>query len=175
MIFALSPDAQKALEKLFAAHAIDRAYLAVVNGHVASRTIESDMVRDRGDGVRGSLPKGQTAPDAKHAITHIKLIRHIGDDYSLIECKLETGRTHQIRIHLAEIGHMLCGEKVYIRPLGGEPKRDQSGAPRQALHAYRLSFTHPITGKPHTFESKLPRDLHKWLNKLEEAAGNDEL
>lgn len=175
MIFALSPAAEQALVKLFASHTIERAYLAVAHGHVQSRTIESDFTRDRGDGLRGSLPPGKTDPGAKHAITHIKLIRHIGapgdSAYSLIDCQLETGRTHQIRIHLAEIGHMLCGEKVYTRPQpGADPLIDRSGAPRHALHAYRLAFTHPITGKPHTFESKLPRDLHRWLNKLEDAA-----
>jgi 23S rRNA pseudouridine1911/1915/1917 synthase len=169
MLFALSVPAEQALVKLFAGHEIERAYLAVTHGLIDTRTIESDMVRDRGDGLRGSLAPGKAAADAKHAITHIKLVRHIGDKYSLVDCRLETGRTHQIRIHLAEAGHMLCGEKVYTRRSpGAEPTFDESGAPRQALHAHRLAFIHPITGKPHTFESKLPRDLHKWLNKLED-------
>ncbi len=169
MVFALSPAAQEALERMFADHALDRAYMAVVHGKIAGRTIESDFVRDRGDGLRGSLPAGKADDQARHAVTRIKLIRHIGEQYSLIDCQLETGRTHQIRIHLSEAGHMLCGERVYTRPApGSSPTQDVSGAPRQALHAYRLAFTHPITGKPHTFESKLPRDLHKWLSKLED-------
>ena len=170
MIFAISPPAEEALEKLFAEHAIQRAYMAVVHGTIQSRSIESDLIRDRGDGLRGSLPEGKIDDQAKHAITRIKLIRHIGEQYSLIDCQLETGRTHQIRIHLSEAGHMLCGERVYTRPQpGAQPVQDVSGAPRHALHAYRLAFTHPITGKPHTFESKFPRDLHKWLSKLEDS------
>ncbi len=174
MIFALSPQAEQALVKLFASHSIDRAYMAVVHGQVKSQTIESDLVRDRGDGLRGSLPHGKKDESSKHAVTHVTLIREIGKDYSLIDCKLETGRTHQIRIHLSEAGHMLCGEKMYIRKLGGENIKDQSNAPRQALHAYRLSFNHPITGKPHTFESKWPGDLYRWLNRLEEQAEETE-
>ncbi|HEY0009337.1 MAG TPA: RluA family pseudouridine synthase [Tepidisphaeraceae bacterium] len=172
MLFALTQPAEQALVKLFAGHEIERAYLAVCQGKIESRTFNTQFVRDRGDGLRGSLPPGQTSDDAKHAVTHIKLVRHIGEKYSLIDCKLETGRTHQIRIHLAEAGHPLCGEKVYNRPRpGAEPIIDPSGAPRHALHAHRLAFIHPITGKPHTFESKLPRDLHRWLNKIEKEAG----
>jgi 23S rRNA pseudouridine1911/1915/1917 synthase len=169
MLFALSTDAEKALVKLFAGHDIQRAYLAVVHGLIETRTIQSELVRDRGDGLRGSLPPGQKRDDAKHAITHVKLVRHIRQQYSLIDCQLETGRTHQIRIHLAEAGHVLCGERMYTRPTPGSPPLvDKSGAPRQALHAHRLSFTHPLTNKPHTFESKLPRDLHKFLTRLED-------
>jgi 23S rRNA pseudouridine1911/1915/1917 synthase len=174
MLFALSGPAEQALVRLFASHAIGRAYLAVVHGLIESRTIVSDLVRDRGDGLRGSLPTGQTRDDAKHAVTHVKLIRHIKEAYSLIDCHLETGRTHQIRIHLAEAGHVLCGERVYTRPTpGSQPLADKSGAPRQALHAHRLAFTHPMTDKPHTFESKLPRDLQRFLNRLEEPPAED--
>ena len=167
MIFALSVPAEQALVRLFSKHIIKRAYLAVVIGAIdAPRTIETKLVRDRGDGLRGSLPSGQDSPDAKPAITHIKPVRRIGD-YTLIECRLETGRTHQIRIHLSEIGHRLCGESTYIRPLGGEAAPDQSAAPRQALHAYRLAFDHPLTQTPLNFEMKMPPDLQRWLNKLE--------
>jgi 23S rRNA pseudouridine1911/1915/1917 synthase len=170
MIFALSDTAEAKLKDLFAQHAIDRAYLAVVQGVIRSQTVRTHFVRDRGDGLRGSVQDPEKHPDAKPAITHIKFIRSIRSEYSMIECKLETGRTHQIRIHLSEIGHPLCGEKLYVRLRpGAEPVTDRSSAPRQALHAYRLSFVHPITGQSHTFESKWPRDLHKWLKKLEES------
>ncbi len=169
MIFAISPTAEEKLTQMFADHTIDRAYLAVAHGNIESQTIESEFVRDRGDGLRGSLSADKTSPESKKAVTHIKLIRHIGTQYSLIDCQLETGRTHQIRIHLSETGHMLCGERVYTRPtVNAQPLPDHSGAPRQVLHAYRLALIHPITGKQHTFESKFPRDLHKWLNKLED-------
>ena len=174
MLFALSHEAEQALVKLFAGHDIERAYLAVCQGKIDSRRIESHFARDRGDGLRGSIPPNTPVGDAKHAVTHVKLVRHIGEKFSLVDVKLETGRTHQIRIHLTEAGHPLCGEKTYNRPKpGSEPILDQSGAPRQALHAHRLAFTHPITGKPHTFESKFPRDLHRWLNKIEKAASEE--
>ena len=169
MVFALSPQAEQELVRGFAKHAYTRAYLAVVEGRIDSpRTIETNLVRDRGDGLRGSLPQGETREDAKPAITHIKPVRQIGD-YTLIECRLETGRTHQIRIHLSEIGHRLCGENTYVRPLGGEAAPDVSGAPRHVLHAHRLSLTHPVGGQTLNFETKLPRDLQRWLNRLEQA------
>lgn len=174
MIFALSDTAETKLKDLFAQHALDRAYLAVVRGVIRSQTVRTHLVRDRGDGLRGTIDDPENHPDAKPAITHIKLIRPIRSEYSLIECRLETGRTHQIRIHLAELGHPLCGEKLYVRPRpGADPVPDRSSAPRQALHAYRLSFVHPITGKTHTFESKWPRDLQKWLKKLEDPTESD--
>jgi 23S rRNA pseudouridine1911/1915/1917 synthase len=88
--------------------------------------------------------------------------------YTLVECRLETGRTHQIRIHLAEQGHPLCGEKVYTKPLRGKPFEDQSGAPRLALHAVELGFQHPITGEPIHFEMPLPPDLASFLKRLRE-------
>ena len=166
MLFALSPQAEQALVRMFKAHEIDRAYLSVVHGHPQPQTIETYLVRDRGDGLRGSTPRGRDDPDAQRAVTHVKPLERIGD-YSLIECRLETGRTHQIRIHLAEIGHMLCGERTYTRPLpGAPPVHDASGAPRQALHSAELAFTHPLTGKRMHFHSPLPPDLAQWLDRL---------
>ncbi|MGC4032820.1 MAG: RluA family pseudouridine synthase [Tepidisphaeraceae bacterium] len=168
MVFALSPAAEQELVRGFSKHKYQRAYLAVVHGKIESpRTIETNIVRDRGDGLRGSLPQGETRDDAKPAITHIKPVKSIGE-FTMIECRLETGRTHQIRIHLSEIGHRLCGETTYNRPLNGQSLADSSGAPRQVLHAYRLGLEHPITQQPMNFEMKLPRDLQKWLKRLEE-------
>jgi len=169
MIFALSPVAEQALVKMFSSHTVERAYLAVVHGEVSSPgRIESMLTRDRGDGLRGSLPAGKTTDDAKAAVTHYKPIRRIGPLYTLIECRLETGRTHQIRIHLAEAGHMLCGEEMYTRRQpGAEIVQDVTQAPRHALHAYKLSFAHPVTGERLTFEQKMPVDLAKWMKKLE--------
>ena len=85
---------------------------------------------------------------------------------TLIECRLETGRTHQIRIHLSEAGHPLCGDKDYRGPLGQKPLVDRSGAPRLALHAAELGFEHPLTGEPLHFETRLPRDLSDFLRRL---------
>jgi 23S rRNA pseudouridine1911/1915/1917 synthase len=184
MLFALSPRAEQALVKMFKGHDVRRAYLAVVHGRLdAERTIESWLVRDRGDGLRGSSPstslgagpstslgagpRGPGDPDAKHAVTHVRPVEHLGDDYTIVECRLETGRTHQIRIHLSEIGHMLCGEQVYTRPVpGAQPVPDRSGAPRHALHSAELEFTHPVTGQEMRFTSPWPKDLAEWLGRL---------
>lgn len=174
MLFALSPAAETALVSMFTRHDVDRAYRAVVIGKMTEpRKISNWLVRDRGDGLRGSSPLGKAAPDAKLATTHVKPIEPIGDDFTLVECRLETGRTHQIRIHLAEIGHMLCGEKVYTRPTAGAAMtNDTSRAPRVALHSTELSLTHPITGRPMTFASPWPKDLTPWLDQLRRRSSN---
>lgn len=174
MLFALSPRARDAFIDLFARHAINRTYHAVCLGRL-DRPVkyESDIIRDRGDGLRGSLPRGVTNPDAKHATTHVRPLEHLGDAYTILECRLETGRTHQIRIHLAEAGHMMCGEKLYTRPSAGAPETpDASGAPRQALHSTTLSFTHPITKRELSFSSPWPKDLAAWLERLRGTTGH---
>ena len=113
LVFARTPEAQQHLEQQFRTHTTKRRYLAVVRGAVESQTIESRLVRDRGDGRRGST----TLPNVgRRAVTHVRAVERLGD-YTLIECRLETGRTHQIRIHLSESGHPLCGDKVYGQPL----------------------------------------------------------
>jgi 23S rRNA pseudouridine1911/1915/1917 synthase len=172
MIFALSARAEQALVAMFKGHSIERVYRAVVIGEAGERTIESWLLRDRGDGLRGSSPRGKDDPDGSHAVTHVKSLGQItaGDSsiYTLVECRLETGRTHQIRIHLAESGHMICGEKVYLRAAPGKPATaDKSGAPRQALHSADLEFVHPISGKRLKFASPWPKDLSAWMAKLE--------
>ena len=170
MLFALSRDAEESLVRMFKTHAIDRAYLAVVYGLPAEQTVETWLVRDRGDGLRGSSPSAVGAEYAERAVTHVKPVEPIGP-YSIVECRLETGRTHQIRIHLTEIGHMLCGERVYTHRLGEPPKIDDSGAPRQALHSSELRFVHPITGNRTQFRSPLPEDLDAWLRELKRKHG----
>ncbi len=165
MVFARSVRAERGLMEQFRKHTTQRRYLAIVEGHVEAQTIETRLVRDRGDGRRGSTDKPNVG---KRAVTHVKPLEDL-DGYTLIECRLETGRTHQIRIHLSELGHPLCGEKVYRKPLGGKPIPDRSGAPRLALHAASLGFQHPISGKPLYFESPLPKDLTKLLERLREA------
>lgn len=169
MVFARTPQAEQVLVRLFSQHKIERAYLAVAHGEVEPRTIRTWLVRDRGDGLRGSSPLGEKSPDSQEAVTHVKPLETFlagGETYSLIECRLETGRTHQIRIHLSEIGHMLCGEKTYTHLPGEKPSRDKSAAPRQALHAAVLGFVHPVTGEELTFRTRLPRDLTDWLARL---------
>jgi 23S rRNA pseudouridine1911/1915/1917 synthase len=165
MIFARTRAAEQRLIKLFRDHRIDRQYWAVVHGHAASQVIRSTLVRDRGDGQRGSAPAGTTPEDGQSAVTHVHLVEHL-PGYSIIRCKLETGRTHQIRIHLSERGHALCGDKIYTRSLDGKTVDDRSGAPRHALHSERLAFRHPITGEPLVFQMRLPPDLAGWLKRF---------
>jgi 23S rRNA pseudouridine1911/1915/1917 synthase len=174
MLFALSARAEPALIALFKSHTIRRSYLAVVHGTVTKPVrIESWFVRDRGDGLRGSTASGREEPGSQHAVTHIEPIEPIGDAYTLVHCRLETGRTHQIRIHLAEAGHMLCGEKTYTRPqAGASAVHEQSGAPRQALHSAELEFKHPFLGQTQKFNAPLPKDLSQWLAGLKANHGS---
>ena len=166
MVFARTPAAQKHLEQQFRKHTTRRRYLAIVKGHVKEQTIESRLVRDRGDGIRG----GTTLPNTgKHSITHVRPIEKIGN-YTLVECRPETGRTHQIRIHLAEIGHPLCGEKIYLQPLFRQPMKDSSGSPRLALCAVELTFQHPITGETVHFQLPMPSDLKQFIKNLQKGS-----
>lgn len=162
IIFARTVTAERHLTQQFRKHTTHRRYFAIAHGDVARQTIESRLVRDRGDGRRGSTPLPETG---KVAVTHITPIERLGR-YTLVECRLETGRTHQIRIHLAERGHTLCGEKVYNQPLFGRVLIDHSGAPRIALHAAELGFEHPITEEVMRFEMPLPSDLEEFLARL---------
>ena len=133
-----------------------------MHGDVKESTIESRLVRDRGDGIRGSTSLPNTG---KHSVTHVRPMEKMGD-YTLVECRPETGRTHQIRIHLAESGHPLCGEKIYLQPLFRRPFKDASGAPRLALCAVELTFQHPITGEAMHFQSSLPGDMKQFIDRL---------
>jgi len=162
MVLAVSAEAERRLVQMFRKHDLHRAYHAIAQGRVEARMLESSLVRDRGDRRRGStkLPK-----IGKRAVTHVRPLEYL-DGYTLVECRLETGRTHQIRIQLAEAGHPLCGEKVYNKPLFGEPIVDHSGAQRQALHAAELGFKHPITGEKMMFKTPLPADIERLLEKL---------
>lgn len=162
LVFARTAVAQRGLAEQFRRHATSRRYVAVVRGQVQAQTIQSRLVRDRGDGRRGST---SSPTRGKLAITHVKPLEYLGP-YTLVECQLETGRTHQIRIHLAEAGHPLCGEKVYDKPLHGQVRPDPSHAPRLALHAAALAFVHPITGEQLAFESPLPDDLRAFIARL---------
>ena len=159
MLFARTPDAEASLVSMFQAHDLQRAYLAVtLNGPPPSRVVDTLITRDRGDGKRGSLRSGQTAADAKRALTRVEPAGHLSRNRGLADCALETGRTHQIRIHLSEIGHPVCGDKIY-----GD-RNETDPPPRQALHARRLAFDHPINRRPMEFESGWPRDIERWLS-----------
>ena len=168
LVFARNVPAARHLIAQFREHSTHRKYLALAVGDVPQRRIESFLIRDRGDGRRGSA---MTSDVGKQAITHVTPVESIGDGFTLIECQLETGRTHQIRIHLAEIGHPLCGEKVYNRPLRGKPQTDPSGARRVALHAAELGFVHPASEETMLFDSPLPDDFKQLLRRLRQRRG----
>jgi 23S rRNA pseudouridine1911/1915/1917 synthase len=166
MVFARTPSIAKVLGVAFRKHEVVRKYHAVVHGHPLEQTFDSILVRDRGDGKRGTLPVGREEDStSQRAITHVKSIEKIGP-YSMVECQLETGRTHQIRIHLAEAGHLLCGDAIYHRAADGKVTLDSSQAPRQALHSATLEFHHPISNELLKFKMPWPADLHKWLKSL---------
>ncbi len=162
MLFALSPEAYQPLLRTFRRHEVHRLYVALVLGRLEEQSITSSLVRDRGDGLRGST---QQPGIGQRAVTHVRPVEYL-PGYTLVECRLETGRTHQIRIHLAEAGHPICGEKMYNHPLHSKPIQDPSGAQRQMLHAAELGLRHPLTGEELFFRSPLPDDMRRLLEKL---------
>ncbi len=161
VVFALLSGAERELGKQFRAHTVGRRYLALVRGQAQNARIESNLLRDRGDGRRGSNSSGE----GQHAVTHVKVIEELGD-YTLVECRPETGRTHQIRIHLGEQGTPLCGEQVYDRPPHGKPLPDGSGAPRPMLHAAHLAIEHPASRRRMEWDAPLPEDMQQALRRL---------
>ncbi|MFO0803332.1 MAG: RluA family pseudouridine synthase [Gemmataceae bacterium] len=159
VVFARTAAAAESLMKQFRKHTVDRRYLALTRGTPVVNRIESVLVPDRGDGRRGSTRKTDP-PDGKRAVTHVKVIEELGR-FAAVECRLETGRTHQVRIHLGESGAPLCGERIYDRPINGRPAPDGSGAERPLLHAARLGLVHPATGERMTWDAKPPADFAK--------------
>lgn len=162
VVFARTIPAERGLGVQFKDHTVNRRYFALAVGSVKSQTFKSTLIRDRGDGRRGSTQAGNVG---KIAITHVEVVEKF-KGFTLVSCKLETGRTHQIRIHLAESGHPVCGEPVYNRPINGPAKTDASTTPRLFLHATELGFIHPITGEAMLWEMPLPPDLRETLERL---------
>ena len=161
VVFARTTAAAKVLAEQFRKHEVDRRYLAVTRGVPKDGRIESRLVDDRGDGRRGS---GE-GKDGKRAVTKVRVLERLGP-FAVVECELETGRTHQVRIHLGEAGHPLCGERVYDRPPNGPPVPDASGAERPLLHAFRLGFLNPETGEFAGWEVDPPADFTAVLTRL---------
>jgi 23S rRNA pseudouridine1911/1915/1917 synthase len=170
VVFARTVVAERGLGKQFHAHTVTRRYLAVVPGFVPPQRIATRFVRDRGDGRRGSTSLPGVG---REAITHVDVMERL-PGYTLLACRLETGRTHQIRIHLAELGQPICGDKVYHRLPGGGELCDRSQAPRLALHAVELGFVHPLTHQEMHWEMPLPPDLQAFLDRLRAAGRNQD-
>ena len=162
VVFARSVLAERELGLQFKKHTVVRRYLAVVPGILSAQTIRSNLVEDRGDGRRGST---QLPDVGKEAITHVSVEERL-PGYTMLSCRLETGRTHQIRIHLSEAGHPVCGDKVYVKRPNGAVFEDKSEAPRLALHATELGFEHPATGAHLHWSMPLPGDLQKFVEGL---------
>ena len=158
LMFAKSKRAEQGLAAQLRDHSCERMYLCVAHGTVRAQTITSQLVVDRGDGLRGSTSH---AYQGKRAVTHVSVREHLRDA-TFCEVRLETGKTHQIRIHLAESGHPLVGEEVYCRDFlahGGVALR----TPRLMLHATTLGFVHPITGDRLRFERQPPPSMTDWI------------
>jgi 23S rRNA pseudouridine1911/1915/1917 synthase len=161
MVFALNRAALLALKEQFRAHTVGRVYHAIAHGRVQSQRIEFRIVRDRGDGLRGVTREPRAGV---HSVTNVEVQEHLSR-CTLLSCRLETGRTHQIRIHLAQVGHPLVGEPLYVKGFAG-PRLD---APRVMLHAGKLSFEHPRTRARLQFEEKLPEAFELFLAKERKA------
>jgi 23S rRNA pseudouridine1911/1915/1917 synthase len=164
LVFTRNLSAKRHLQQQFRAHSVHRRYQALIHGNIVGRTFDSLLIRDRGDGLRGSwgvfrAPRGKPPEDAQRAITHVRVLERFQEGTSLVECALETGRQHQIRIHLSEAGCPLLGERVYIRDYAGP----HSSAARPMLHAAELGFIHPRTGQGLSFRSEPPEDFRRLL------------
>lgn len=160
LVFARNGPAQQKLIGQFKRHTAERMYVAIAGGVVAATTFDSFLVRDRGDGKRGSTTvEGQ----GQRAITHVRPVERL-NGCTLLECRLETGRTHQIRIHLSEAGHPLLGDVKY-GPLASDAMA-ATPSMRLALHAAMLGFDHPATGQRLRFESPLPSDFLTLIERL---------
>ena len=162
IVFARTFAAKKALSQQLRKHTMSRRYLAIAHGSVSPGRIESFLVADRGDRLRGSSRRG--AREGQRAVTHVDVVERL-PGATLVGCRLETGRTHQIRIHLAESGHPLLGEQVYVRDFTGP----RIGAPRLMLHAAELGFEHPSDGRLMQFTDALPADFEETLARLRRA------
>jgi 23S rRNA pseudouridine1911/1915/1917 synthase len=165
IVFARSREVLHALQELFRAHDIEREYLAIVEGFPPETgTLDAELVRDAGLGRRGVARRGE---QGRRAVTRYRVEERL-DGASLVSVTLETGRTHQIRIHFTAEGHPVVGDRVYRRR-PGEPAGIE--APRQMLHARRLGFVHPGSGETVRAESPLPEDFEKALKGLRPRGG----
>lgn len=165
LVVAKTDKAHEGLARLFAAHAIERRYFAIVSGQPAppAGVICTQIGRHPSNRQKMAvLPDGK----GKHAVTHFRMIEPL-NGAALVECRLETGRTHQVRVHMAHIGHPLIGDATYNnRQKAFKFGPNQSYFNRQALHAASLGFIHPITGEKLGFECNLPEDIQELLRYL---------
>lgn len=163
MVAAKTDRAHVGLARQFKAHSIDRRYRAIVSGRpkTSGGTVDAPLARSPQNRKKMAIVSG-----GKRAVTHWTLMNPLYEA-ALVECRLETGRTHQVRVHMASIGHPLIGDPVY-----GRTKKEHRdvletlGFQRQALHAAQLGFIHPINGHALAFESPIPADMQELFNRL---------
>lgn len=160
LVVAKTDVAHEGLAKQFAAHSIERRYLAIVSGvpKNAQGMIDAPLARSTTNRKKIAIVEGHRG---KRAVTHWKRVEEL-KEAALIECRLETGRTHQVRVHLTSIGHPLLGDPVYgrLRKIHGNVLKEL-GFQRQALHAAQLGFTHPVTKNRLSFSSAMPPDMQE--------------
>ncbi|MDP2182508.1 MAG: RluA family pseudouridine synthase [Actinomycetota bacterium] len=166
MMVAKTDHAQAALGEAIKIRAIDRRYIALVHGYITpdSGIIDAPLGRNQRDRMRMAV---SDSTGAKQAVTTFRVLERFAagthdDGYTLVECKLYTGRTHQIRVHMAYIDHAVVGDQVY----GAARQKTDQGLSRQFLHAYKLELEHPITGEHLAFVDPLPEDLEEVLQRL---------
>ena len=165
LVVAKTDVAHEGLAKQFAAHSIDRRYLAIVNGvpKVTQGAVEAPLARSAANRKKIAIVEGGRG---KRAVTHWRRL-DVLKDAALVECRLETGRTHQVRVHMASIGHPLVGDPVYGRAGKTHGKiLKELQFQRQALHAAELGFTHPATKHRLSFTSPMPPDMQELFNAL---------
>lgn len=159
IIVAKNDKAHIALSEQLKNHEVKKTYLALVRGIIKENeaTINMPIARSKKDRKKMDVDK-----DGKEAITHFKVLGRYKNKYTLLQINLETGRTHQIRVHLSHIGYPIIGDEVYSN---GKNEWNVSG---QCLHAWKLEFIHPITGKKISLEAEIPEYLKNIIKELEE-------
>jgi len=163
MVAAKTDRTHEGLAKQFAAHSIDRRYRAIVGGRPmpAAGSVDAPLARSPNNRKKVAIVQG-----GKRAVTHYRTLELLRDA-TLVECRLETGRTHQVRVHMASIGHALLGDPVYGRTKHAHKQvLDTLNFRRQALHAAHLGFVHPITGETLGFDSAMPPDMQELFSQL---------
>ena len=159
LVVAKTLTTQTSLVRQLQDHSVAREYVAVVHGFVAHEgSVDAPIGRHKTQRTRMAV-----APNGKPAVTHYEPMEHYGQ-ITLLRCRLETGRTHQIRVHLQSIGHPIVGDPVY----GGSRKTPVF--PRQALHAEKLALTHTGSGRRRSWSARLPADMRKLIAGLKDAA-----
>jgi 23S rRNA pseudouridine1911/1915/1917 synthase len=163
LVIARTAFAREKLKVQFAEHTCDRVYEALATGVVGAETYATLYGRNP----RNRMMFSSKVRDGKRAVTRVSPMATFGALATHLECRLETGRTHQIRVHLADAGHSLLADRMYgVTPKNGDLARIAAALGRQALHARRLGFVHPRTGKTVVFESEPPADFRLALEAL---------